>query len=36
MGSNLIRKDYVAAGNYDAIADGVRRVLGWIREARGA
>jgi 2-dehydro-3-deoxyphosphogluconate aldolase/(4S)-4-hydroxy-2-oxoglutarate aldolase len=36
MGSNLVRKDYVAAGNYDAIADGVRRVLGWIREARGA
>ena len=36
MGSNLIRKDYVAAGNYDAIADGVRRVLNWIREARGA
>jgi len=36
MGSNLIRKDYVAAGNYDAITDGVRRVLNWIREARGA
>ena len=36
VGSNLIRKDLVAAGNYDAITDGVRRVLGWIREARGA
>ena len=36
VGSNLIRKDYVAAGNYDAITDGVRRVLNWIQEARGA
>jgi 2-dehydro-3-deoxyphosphogluconate aldolase/(4S)-4-hydroxy-2-oxoglutarate aldolase len=36
IGSNLIRKDLVAAGNYAAIEDGVRRVLNWIREARGA
>jgi len=35
VGSNLVRKDYVTAGNYDAIADGVRRVLNWIREAKG-
>jgi 2-dehydro-3-deoxyphosphogluconate aldolase/(4S)-4-hydroxy-2-oxoglutarate aldolase len=35
VGSNLIRKDYVVAGNYDAIADGVRRVLNWIWEAKG-
>ncbi len=36
VGSNLIRKDYVTAGNYEAITDGVRRVLNWIREAKGA
>jgi 2-dehydro-3-deoxyphosphogluconate aldolase/(4S)-4-hydroxy-2-oxoglutarate aldolase len=36
VGSNLIRKDYVSAGNYEAITDGVRRVLNWIREAKGA
>jgi len=34
IGSKLIRKDLVAAGDYDAIRDNVRRVLGWIREAR--
>ncbi len=36
VGSNLIRKDYITSGNYEAIADGVRRVLNWIREAKGA
>ena len=35
VGSNLIRKDYVSAGNYEAITDGVRRVLNWIQEAKG-
>jgi 2-dehydro-3-deoxyphosphogluconate aldolase/(4S)-4-hydroxy-2-oxoglutarate aldolase len=35
VGSNLIRKDYLSAGNYEAITDGVRRVLNWIREAKG-
>jgi 2-dehydro-3-deoxyphosphogluconate aldolase/(4S)-4-hydroxy-2-oxoglutarate aldolase len=34
IGSKLIRKDLVAAGDYEAIRDSVRRVLGWIREAR--
>ena len=36
MGSNLIRKDLVAAGNWDGIADKVRQVLDWIKEVRGA
>jgi 2-dehydro-3-deoxyphosphogluconate aldolase/(4S)-4-hydroxy-2-oxoglutarate aldolase len=35
MGSNLIRKDLVVAGDYAAIEENVRRVLNWIREARG-
>ncbi len=35
MGSNLIRKDLVAAGDYDAIRENVRQVLAWIKEARG-
>ena len=34
IGSKLIRKDRVAAGDYAAIRDNVRRVLAWIREAR--
>jgi 2-dehydro-3-deoxyphosphogluconate aldolase/(4S)-4-hydroxy-2-oxoglutarate aldolase len=34
MGSNLIRKDLVAAENYAAIRDATRQVLEWIREAR--
>ncbi len=36
IGSKLIRKDLVAAGDYDAIRDNVRRVLDWIRETREA
>jgi 2-dehydro-3-deoxyphosphogluconate aldolase/(4S)-4-hydroxy-2-oxoglutarate aldolase len=36
MGSRLIRKDLVAAGDYDAITDMVRQVLTWIRETRAA
>jgi 2-dehydro-3-deoxyphosphogluconate aldolase/(4S)-4-hydroxy-2-oxoglutarate aldolase len=35
IGSKLIRKDLLAAGNWDAISDSVRQVLAWIREARG-
>jgi 2-dehydro-3-deoxyphosphogluconate aldolase/(4S)-4-hydroxy-2-oxoglutarate aldolase len=34
-GSKLIRKDLVAAGDYDGIAATIRQVLAWIREARG-
>lgn len=34
MGSKLIRKEMVDAGNFKAIAENVNRVLGWIREAR--
>jgi 2-dehydro-3-deoxyphosphogluconate aldolase/(4S)-4-hydroxy-2-oxoglutarate aldolase len=36
MGSKLIRKDLVAAGNFDAIRENVARVLAWIQEAREA
>ena len=34
MGSNLIRKDLVVAGNWAELTAKVRRVLEWIREAR--
>ncbi|MBN1977404.1 MAG: bifunctional 4-hydroxy-2-oxoglutarate aldolase/2-dehydro-3-deoxy-phosphogluconate aldolase [Anaerolineae bacterium] len=34
MGSKLIRKDLVAAGDFDSIRDNVTRVLAWIQEAR--
>jgi 2-dehydro-3-deoxyphosphogluconate aldolase/(4S)-4-hydroxy-2-oxoglutarate aldolase len=34
MGSNLVRKDWVAAGNYDAIRDAVGNVIQWVQEAR--
>lgn len=34
MGSRLIRKDLVEAGDFAAIRDNVRQVLQWIREAR--
>jgi 2-dehydro-3-deoxyphosphogluconate aldolase/(4S)-4-hydroxy-2-oxoglutarate aldolase len=34
MGSKLIRKDLVAAGNWAAITTKVRQVLDWIKEAR--
>jgi 2-dehydro-3-deoxyphosphogluconate aldolase/(4S)-4-hydroxy-2-oxoglutarate aldolase len=33
-GSKLIRKDLVAAGDFDGIAKIVAQVLAWIREAR--
>jgi 2-dehydro-3-deoxyphosphogluconate aldolase/(4S)-4-hydroxy-2-oxoglutarate aldolase len=35
MGSNLITKDLVAAGNWDGISQKVRQVLDWIKEVRG-
>ncbi|MEJ2559664.1 MAG: bifunctional 4-hydroxy-2-oxoglutarate aldolase/2-dehydro-3-deoxy-phosphogluconate aldolase [Anaerolineae bacterium] len=35
MGSKLIRKDLVAAGNWAEITATVRQVLAWIKEARG-
>lgn len=35
MGSNLIRKDLVAAGNWEEISRKVSQVLEWIRAARG-
>lgn len=34
MGSNLIRKEWLAARNYDAIRDCAQQVLAWIAEAR--
>lgn len=36
VGSNLIRKDLVAARDFDAIRDKTAQVLQWIREARPA
>ncbi len=35
MGSNLITKSAVAAGNWDEISQKVRQVLDWIKEVRG-
>ncbi|MBN1811567.1 MAG: bifunctional 4-hydroxy-2-oxoglutarate aldolase/2-dehydro-3-deoxy-phosphogluconate aldolase [Anaerolineae bacterium] len=35
MGSKLVRKDLVAAGDLNGIRDNVRQVLTWIQEARG-
>jgi 2-dehydro-3-deoxyphosphogluconate aldolase/(4S)-4-hydroxy-2-oxoglutarate aldolase len=34
MGSKLIRKGAVLAGNYASIRENVKNVLGWIQEAR--
>ena len=34
IGSKLVRKDWVAAGDWAAIATQVRKVLAWIREAQ--
>ena len=34
IGSNLVRKEWVAAGNYEAIAAKTAEVLSWIREVR--
>jgi 2-dehydro-3-deoxyphosphogluconate aldolase/(4S)-4-hydroxy-2-oxoglutarate aldolase len=35
IGSHLIRKDWLEAGNYDAISAKTAQLLAWIREARG-
>ncbi len=35
MGSNLIRKDWVSAGNYAGIQENVKNVLQWVQEVRG-
>jgi len=35
IGSNLITKELVAAGDYDGIAKKVRQVLDWVKAARG-
>jgi 2-dehydro-3-deoxyphosphogluconate aldolase / (4S)-4-hydroxy-2-oxoglutarate aldolase len=35
IGGNLIKKEWVAAGNYDAISERTAQVLAWIREIRG-
>lgn len=35
IGSHLIRKEWIAAGNYDAITAQTKQVLEWIRQARG-
>ncbi len=35
MGSKLITRDLVAAGDFEAIAEKVRQVIGWIRQVRG-
>jgi 2-dehydro-3-deoxyphosphogluconate aldolase/(4S)-4-hydroxy-2-oxoglutarate aldolase len=34
IGGNLIRKDLIDAGDYEAISTRVAQVLAWIREAR--
>jgi len=34
IGSKLVRKDWVAAGNFAEITRLVRQVLGWINDAR--
>lgn len=35
LGSNLVRKEWVAAGDWSAISNQVRQVLAWIRQVRG-
>jgi 2-dehydro-3-deoxyphosphogluconate aldolase/(4S)-4-hydroxy-2-oxoglutarate aldolase len=35
IGSRLVRKEWVAAGDWAAISNNVRQVLGWIQAARG-
>jgi catechol 2,3-dioxygenase-like lactoylglutathione lyase family enzyme len=35
IGSNLVRKEWLAAGSYSAIAAMTAELLGWIRAARG-
>jgi 2-dehydro-3-deoxyphosphogluconate aldolase/(4S)-4-hydroxy-2-oxoglutarate aldolase len=35
IGSHLLKKEWIQAGDWDAISAKVTEVLGWIREARG-
>jgi 2-keto-3-deoxy-6-phosphogluconate aldolase len=35
MGSRLITKELVAAGDFDAISRKVAQVLAWIKDGRG-
>ena len=35
IGSNLVKKEWVAAGNYQAITDKTAEVMTWIRQAQG-
>ncbi len=35
LGSQLLRDDWIKAGDFDKIADSTRAVLSWIRQARG-
>ena len=35
IGSNLVKKEWVSAGNYQAITDKTREVMIWIRQAQG-
>jgi 2-dehydro-3-deoxyphosphogluconate aldolase/(4S)-4-hydroxy-2-oxoglutarate aldolase len=35
IGSKLVRKEWVTAGNWDAISSQVSQVLGWIKATRG-
>jgi 2-dehydro-3-deoxyphosphogluconate aldolase/(4S)-4-hydroxy-2-oxoglutarate aldolase len=35
IGSKLVRKEWVAAGDWEAISNNVRQVLGWIQAVRG-
>lgn len=35
LGSNLVRKDWLASGNYAAMTETTASLLGWIKEARG-
>ncbi|MGC9348011.1 MAG: bifunctional 4-hydroxy-2-oxoglutarate aldolase/2-dehydro-3-deoxy-phosphogluconate aldolase [Anaerolineae bacterium] len=34
MGSKMVRKDWLAAGEYDKITENARQVIQWIKEAR--
>ncbi len=34
IGSKLVRKDWVAAGEFDKITETGKKIIQWIREAR--
>ena len=35
IGSNLVRKDWVAAGTFESISELTAKIIAWIRDARG-